>query len=140
MNNIEIDSKNLQQAAAALPADTPILMLNLLRYKQQADYGDDTNMPPCSGREAYFNHYIPAFYKIAMEIPGIQPFFFGNTLHNLVAPANEVWDNVALVEYPGFASFLAVIQHPTYAIDAEPHRFAALEDWRLIVTIKAGIP
>jgi len=109
MNNIEIDSKNLQQAAASVPANKPILMLNLLRYKQQANYGDDTNKQPCSGREAYFKNYVPAYNKIAMNIPGIRPFFIGDALQHLVAPANEVWDNIALIEYPCFASFLAVI-------------------------------
>ena len=139
MNTLEIDSKALQQAADTLPANTPILMLNLLRYKEQADYGNDTSKQPCSGRDAYFKNYIPAFNKIAMNIPGIQPFFIGDILQHLVAPPNEMWDNIALIEYPGFDSFLAVIQHPDYDADAEPHRLAALEDWRLIVTAKANI-
>lgn len=44
----------LLAAAGAIPADTPIFMVNLLRYREQADYGDRPTAAPCSGREAYF--------------------------------------------------------------------------------------
>lgn len=135
MEPIEIDPKDLQAAAAIIPENTPILMLNLLRYKEQADYGQRTDFSPCSGKEAYFQRYIPAFTSIASGIQGIQPFWIGNALATIVG--EEVWDNVALVEYPNFAAFLQVVGCAEYESDALHHRLAALENWRLIVTVKA---
>ena len=138
MKPIEIDPKDLLAATAIIPENTPILMLNLLRYKAQADYGQRTDISPCTGYEAYFQRYIPAFTKIASGIEGIQPFFISNALISLVG--EEVWDNVALVEYPNFAAFRKVVESPEYETEAIHHRLAALDNWRLIVTVKLPLP
>jgi uncharacterized protein (DUF1330 family) len=138
MKSIEIDPKDLQAATAIIPENTPILMLNLLRYKEQADYGQRTDFSPCSGQEAYFQRYIPAFSKLAAAIKDIQPFFIGNPMVSLVG--EEVWDTVALIEYPNFAAFRQVVENPEYETDALPHRLAAIDNWRLIVTVKLPLP
>ena len=39
------------------PAGQPVVMINLLRFRKQADYGDRTEFAPCLGREAYFERY-----------------------------------------------------------------------------------
>lgn len=140
MKTTEIDLDNLLAAAGIIPENAPILMLNLLRYKEHADYGEDTQVNPCSGREAYFQRYVPAFNKIASGIKGIQPFWIGNALTSLVAPVDESWDDVALVEYPNFAAFRAVVESVAYKSEAAHHRLAALDNWRLIATIKADLP
>lgn len=136
MKAIEIDPNNMLAAAAAIPENTPVLMLNLLRFKEQATY--EKEMPPCSGYEAYMQGYVPEFSKIATDA-GFKPFFLGTPLANLVVPANETWDFVGLIEYPNFAAFRSVIESPAYKANALHHRLAALEDWRLIVTVKADI-
>jgi hypothetical protein len=66
-------------------------MLNLLRYKEQADYGDPTDAAPCSEREAYFQRYLPAFNKIASSegVEGIKVFYVGALAACLVAPSDE---------------------------------------------------
>jgi hypothetical protein len=66
-------------------------MLNLLRYKEQVDYGDPTDAVPCSKREAYFQHYLPAFNKIASYegVEGIKAFYVGALAACLVAPSDE---------------------------------------------------
>lgn len=135
----EMASQALLAAASAIPADMPIYMVNLLRYRDQADYGDQPTAEPCSGREAYFQHYLPAFTKVT-EGDGIKPFWIGNVLAQLVAPPGEHWDDVAIVEYPNFAGFQRMIESSAYREEAEPHRRAALADWRLIPTAKANIP
>lgn len=61
--------------------------------------------------------------------------FVGAVLACLVGPADEPWDDVALVEYPSFAAFRSVVEHPDYKRDAAPHRRAALENWRLIAMV-----
>ena len=66
-------------------------MLNLLRYKEQADHGDPTDAAPCSEREAYFQRYLPAFSKFASSegVEGIKVFYVGALAACLVAPSDE---------------------------------------------------
>lgn len=54
----------------------------------------------------------------------------------VVAPADEGWDDVAIVQYPSFAAFRAVIESEDYRTTAEPHRMAALDDMRLIAMLQ----
>lgn len=65
MRTVEMHSEDVVAAADAIPEDAPFFMLNLLRYKEQADYGDRTDVAPSSGREAYHQRYIPAFGQVA---------------------------------------------------------------------------
>jgi hypothetical protein len=139
MNFIEINKRNMAQAIAAVPVDTPIFMLNLLKYKAKATYKHNAVASFITGQEAYLNGYIPAFNSIAANIPGIQPVYIGSPIASLVAPAGETWHTIALIEYPNFGAFRAVVDHPDYAVTAEPHRLAALEDWRLLVTVKISL-
>ena len=57
----EIDPTGLDAAVAALAAGQPLFMINFLRFRDQADYGGDTDLAPCTGRVAYFTRYLPAF-------------------------------------------------------------------------------
>ena len=126
-------------AESAGSSGKPIFMLNLLRYNAQARYPDGAGLAPCSGREAYFQRYVPAFGKLA-EGTGIKPFWIGNVLAGIVAPAGEQWDDVAIVEYPSFDAFRTLVESDAYRKEADPHRAAALADWRLIATGKADLP
>ena len=125
-------------AAAKVPANQAILMVNLLRYKEKATY-DAGSFPPCSGKEAYFERYVPAFAEVTQGM-GIKPFWVGHVMAAVVAPADEAWDDVAIVEYPSFAAFLQVVGSDEYKAKADPHRAAALADWRLIATVTADLP
>lgn len=138
MQGIEINKENMQYAFASIPSNTPIVMLNLLRYKADAGYDKNSAAPFATGREAYFKGYIPAFNKLAANA-GVQPLYIGEAMVNLVAKADEKWDNIALIAYPDFETFRSIIEHPDYSTFAAPHRLAALEDWRLIVSVKTTI-
>lgn len=139
MSTTEMTPDALDTATASVPTDQPIFMLNLLRYNEQANYADDAAFPPCSGREAYFQRYVPAFSEVA-EGTGIKPFWIGSVLAGIVAPADEQWDDVAVVEYPSFDAFRKLVESDVYKAKADPHRVAALADWRLIATSKADLP
>jgi hypothetical protein len=119
--------------AALYVSEGPVFMLNLLKFKEQADYGDGATFQPCSGRTAYFERYAPAFRLIGAPL-GVRLFWAGKVLSQLVSEPTEDWDEVLLVEYPNFNAFKAATQDPRYASTAQPHRLAALDDWRLIVT------
>jgi len=132
----------VQAATAAIPADTPFYMVNLLRYHPQAAYGNRPAVTPCTGREAYYQRYVPAFGKAAaaLGLTAVKPFWVGSVLAQVVAPAGEQWDDIAIVQYPSFAAFRQLTQSPTYLAEADHHRQAALADWRLIATLKMNLP
>lgn len=142
MKTVDITPEAVQAAAEAIPEDSPFHMVNLLRYREHADYGDRTDIEPCSGREAYYQRYLPAFNHVTVAdgIEGIKVFWIGAVLARVVAPSDEQWDDVAIVEYPSFAAFRRVTESPTYGAEAAPHRKAALEDWRLIATASVTLP
>jgi uncharacterized protein (DUF1330 family) len=113
------------QALTESTDDGPIVMLNLLRFKAQAD-GIDEGV---SGAEAY------ARYSVATE-----PFLraVGGRLLRAIAPTQSVigppegeWDLVLLVEYPSRTKFLEMATNPEY-LKIHAHREAALADSRLI--------
>ncbi len=138
MITTELDPQSISAASEVIRENTPFVMLNLLRYREQADYGGQTEFASCSGREAYYQRYVPAFAEIAARSETTKNFkliFIGAVLARLVGPAEEQWDDIVLVEYPNFAAFRGVVESPEYKQDADPHRRAALADWRLIATL-----
>ena len=139
MPTTQMTIKALNAAATEGSIDQPLFMLNLLRYNDRASYPNDAPYAPCSGREAYFERYVAAFGKLA-EGTGIKPFWIGKALAGIVTPADEHWDDVAIVEYPSFSAFRTLVESDAYKMEADPHRSAALADWRLIATSKADLP
>ena len=143
MGIVELTPEALEAAARALEGIGPVMMVNLLRYRTQAEYVDGTALPPCSGKEAYFGRYVPAFAKVAGQVaPGASfaPVLLGQVHATLVAAAGEIWDDIAIVEYPSFEALRSVVASPVYAAEAAPHRRAALADWRFVAATKTDLP
>lgn len=65
MKGIEINQENVLAAEKLIPENTPFLMLNLLRYKERADYGAGQDQPQLTGQEVYLQRYVPAFVELA---------------------------------------------------------------------------
>lgn len=110
------------------PDDQPIVMLNLLRFKQRADgpfEGDEI-----SGREAY-ERYAEAVAPCLERIGGRVAFAI-ECAETVIGPDGE-WDVCAGAEYPSRAAFLEMVADPAFA-EAHPLRTAALAESRLIVT------
>jgi hypothetical protein len=143
MTTTELDPKNISAAAAKIPANTPFIMLNLLRYREHAAYSGQTKSKFNTGREAYLQGYLPTFGVVAARseaTKNIKPILIGSVMQTIVGPNDEQWDDMALVEYPNFEAFRAVAESEEYQRDAEPHRMAALENLRLIAIIKRDTP
>ncbi|UPK24514.1 hypothetical protein [Bradyrhizobium sp. 195] len=136
---VEIGEASLASAAAKLKEDQPIFMLNLLRYRDEALYRASPKLPACSGREAYYTRYVPAFRKLALS-QGVVPNWLGSVGALLVGAEGEAWHDAAIVRYPDFATFQRIVLSADYRRDAEPHRLAALADWRLIATTEVQVP
>jgi hypothetical protein len=138
MTTTELDLEVFRVAAQKLPADGPVFMLNLLRYRDQALYEGRPDEPPCSGRDAYHQRYLPTFQRLA-ESTDYKLTFVGSVLAKLAGPEGAQWDDVAIVEYASYAEFCGVVDSERYREEANHHRLAALEDFRLFVTNKQNI-
>ena len=88
------------------PADTPVVMLNLLRFKEQAD-GDDAGV---SGQVAY-GRYAERMRKIVEERGG-RFIWSGRIDSQVIGATDEVFHVVGLVEYPSRAAFIEVTRDP----------------------------
>lgn len=110
----------------SLPADMPVVMLNLLRFRDQAAYEDTLEV--CSGREAYKRYSQTSLQTIAAV--GGSVIFSGKAHESLIAPPGETWHQVFLVRYPSVAAFRAMLSMPQYQASVR-HRTAALQDSRL---------
>lgn len=129
MPSLNPTAEQLQQFAERMPAGTPILMLNLLRFRDQAGYADDPTQTPCSGREAYARYSRTALTKVRGVGGSVQLMAAAHVA--LIAPQEEAWDEMLLVRYPSPEAFLTMLADPEYRA-ATPHRTAALADSRLI--------
>lgn len=129
----DLNSAIVSATAQSYPADAPVYMVNLLRYKEYADYNNAAGASPCSGREVYFQRYAGWFREIAAD-KGVKVLFLGNVSAGIAVPESEEWDDIVIVAYPSFETFRRIVESEEYLADAAPHRKAALEDWRLIAT------
>jgi hypothetical protein len=134
MNAVEINPEDLLAAERKIPSDTPIVMLNLVTYRESVEY---PGMERCTGREAYLARYAPAFNKAAAAaaVNGIEVVYLGAVAACIVPSQKCQWDEVVLVRYPNFSALRKVIESPLYVSEAEPLRKAALKDWQFIVTL-----
>lgn len=109
--------------------DEPVVMLNLLKYRDVAQPGHGVeNM---SGRNAY-GMYGRAFAELNPRFGG-EPIWMGRCHHAIIGDAAEGddWDICILVRYPTRKQFVAMFNDPDYAAIA-PMRAAALIDSRIV--------
>lgn len=123
-----------QQGAAffGTPDEGPVVMLNLLRFRERVDYAQAPGLEPaggCSGLEAY-ERYMREMLPL-LEASGGAVLFSGTSAPYLIGPTDEVWDHVLLVRQSSKAAFLAFASDPeSQRITA--HRTAAISDSRLL--------
>ena len=128
---IDPTGDDLKRIVATVAADTPVTMLNLLHFRDQAAYPATDDAEPCSGRDAYARYSRQALAHV--RAVGGEPVVIAEVLGRFIGPDNEDWDEMLLVRYPSLSAFLAMIGNPDYQA-ATIHRTAALADARLIVT------
>jgi uncharacterized protein (DUF1330 family) len=110
----------------------PVVMLNLLRFRDQADYSGAPELAlagPATGAQAY-RAYMAAAGPLIQSC-GAEVVFSGEAGPTLIGPADEAWDLVLLVRYPSGADFLAFTSSEAY-LAVKGHRTAALADSRLV--------
>ena len=131
MASVEPSHEQLQTLVAQAADDSPIVMINLLRYRDRAVYPPDMSADPCSGREAY-QRYGAGVTPLLAEAGG-RILWFGSAKQTVIGPEGEQWDDAILVQYPSRKAFLGMVSSNAY-LEIGVHRAAALADSRLIAT------
>ncbi len=131
MPSIEPSDAQLQELISATGDDHPIVMINLLRLRDRAEYPPGSDAEPCSGREAY-QRYGMAVFPMLTEAGG-KILWLGSAKQVVIGPEGESWDEAILVQYPSRSAFLSMVTRPDYQKIAV-HRSSALADSRLIAT------
>ncbi len=103
--------------------DQPIFMVNLLKFKQKAEYPDkrETNL---TGEEAYAIYGQEVKEHLAKV--GGKPIFGGNVERLMLGEVEDLWDTIAIAMYPSRKAMLEMIMDPDYIKSAQ-HRVAGLE-------------
>ncbi|KAF2646536.1 hypothetical protein P280DRAFT_464741 [Massarina eburnea CBS 473.64] len=136
---VPLDHEILASLATTYNPTRPVYMLNLWKYRTEAKYAPGESAlagEPCSGREAS-NRYITAITPL---MPKDFELHFTSSVAGLIsAPEGEQhWDTVEIVKYPTLEGFRKMMESKEYLETAQPHRVAALEDFRLIMLDKMG--
>ena len=113
-----------------------VVMLNMLRLKETADYSATPELAPekpISGREAfqkYIDHTMPF-----LEESGGELLLLGNGGQFFIGPEDEQWDVIMLVKQSSLASFMEFASNAGY-LAGIGHRTAAIIDSRLLPIVE----
>ena len=121
------------QAFKDLPRDEPIHMLNLLRFRDLAEYpqGHEHHGNGWTGRRAYEEYGKtsgPIFQGVGGKIVWRGAF---QTMVTGPEPDEKVWHDGFVAEYPNSGAFFAMIKDADYQL-AVVNRTAAVSDSRLM--------
>ena len=111
-----------QVAGFALGEDVPFLAVNLIKFKEKAEYADgrETDL---TGREAYAIYSDEVLGHLAKV--GAKPIFGGEVNRLILGEVEELWDVVAVVRYPSRKAMFKMATSDEY-IESEKHRTAGL--------------
>lgn len=90
----------------AYPKNTPLVMLNIIKFKAQTEAGNQT------GQEAYAQYFKNAAPFVAKS--GAKLIWKGKVSSTLIGDSKGQPDIVFLVEYQSVSSFLEMISNPEY--------------------------
>lgn len=134
MHANELDDAALDAAAQAI-GEGPVVMVNLVKFREAPDYPEGFAEAKPDSRSGYYEGYVGGF-RAACESTGVIPelLYAGQRVHNLLAGPDDHWDDIVVVRYDSFADLRTILDSDVYARHAKPHRFAAIADWRFIAT------
>ncbi len=111
--------------------DGPIFMVNLLKFKDKAEYDDGR---PCdlSGRDAYMI-YGRAVTELLPKFGG-RGLFAGDVTFLALGQVEELWDEIAIAMYPDRASMVRMSMSEEWR-EIAVHRMAGLKGQLNIETV-----
>ena len=103
-------------------AEKPIFMVNLLKFKEKAEYEDgrDTDLTGEQAYAIYSEEVIEHLKKVGGEVS------FGGSINRLMlGEVEELWDKAFIVKYPSKKAMLKMVTDPDY-LESNKHREAGL--------------
>lgn len=128
----QVHPNNQQMQALMEPGhDKPVYMVNLLKFKDKAEYPDgrETGL---TGEQA-FALYGEAMARILMGLGG-GPMFSANVESLWLGQVEELWDAIVIAMYPNRRALYDMLASPEYK-EAAIHRIAGLAGQLNIETI-----
>ena len=136
VNQVSTDQSERDNFFSNLDPDAPVVMVNLLKFKDKAEYPDGRESE-LSGAEAY-GIYGQAVGKLILNLGG--RLIHGGAITGLMlGEVEELWDQVGIVEYPNPAAFRAMIDSAEYQ-EIHIHREAGLKGQLNIATTSPNLP
>lgn len=133
MPSIDPRPGQMKAALASVPPGVPVVMLNLLKFRDKAEYPDQFS--DLTGKQAYSIYSKQALQHV--QAIGGEVVMMAKACVGIIAPEDEQWDEMLLVRYPSIEKFVAMVMNPDYQ-KFTVHRTAALADSRLIATVEQG--
>jgi len=133
MSNYIDPEREQFEAFKELSRDKPIMMLNFLRFRDEAGYEDGREATGAEAYAAYGRESGPIFRRVGGEI-----IWRGKPELMLIGPRDKHWDLIFVARYPSAGAFLEMVTDPDYRI-AVKHRQAAVLDSRLIRTAEVDV-
>jgi len=105
------------------PEDGPFIMVNMLKFREKAEYADgsDADLP---GWQAYARYGMAV--QDRLKAVGAHQVSGGQVTGLMLGEVEELWDMVALVQYPSLEAMRTMIGSPEYQAITH-HREAGLE-------------
>jgi uncharacterized protein (DUF1330 family) len=114
------------------PEDTPVVMVNLLSFKKDADGGNEG----MSGQESYMRY--GGNMRKFVESKGGRFIWSGRVDSMVIGESDVEFQVVALVEYPNRKAFIEIASSPHVAEIGEDRKKGLAGQW-LIATTAAPI-
>ena len=113
--------------------DGPISMVNLLKFKEHAEY-EDGRETDLSGREAY-QIYGREVSKLIRQYGG-KVTFVGDVTFLALGQVEDLWDEVAIAQYPSRVELWEMSTSPVW-LEISVHRAAGLAGQLNIETVSS---
>lgn len=121
-NNSVYPTKEQMEGFLESNDDLPISMVNLLKFKDKAEYEDgrETNLTGAEAYAIYGNEVVEHLKSIRAEL-----VYSGDVTRLMLGEIEELWDMVVIARYPSKKAMLDMIMKPEY-IESSIHRTAGL--------------
>ena len=131
VNEVMPTSRERIEEMMAPGPDGPIYMVNLLKFKERAEY-EDGRETDLTGEEAY-QLYGQAVTQLLPAYGG-EIVFVGDVTFLALGQVEDLWDEVAIASYPNRAALLAMSSSEEWRA-AAVHRTAGLAGQLNIETV-----
>ncbi len=110
-NQIHPTPEQIQTIIKEYPAGQPVVMINLLRYKDKTGNGEETGE---AAYARYGQNVLPFMKKV-----GARLLWRGDVKHTVIGTAEGQPHVMLLVEYPSIQKFIEMTSDPAYLKAAE---------------------